>query len=40
MTPVLEEILVKGLCIVVTFQGPKRNVVDELWVVANGLVDM
>ena len=40
MTAVLEGILVRGPYVVVTFQGPKGNVADELWVVANGLVEM
>ena len=40
MTTVLEGILVRGPYVVVTFQGPKGNEVDELSMVANGLVEM
>ena len=40
MTAVLEGILVIGPCVVVTFQGPKGNAADELWLVANGLIEM
>ena len=40
ITIVLAGILVRRPCVMVTFQGPKGNAVDELWVVANGLVEM
>ena len=40
MTTILERILVRGPCVVVTFQGPKGNADDELWLVANGLIEM
>ena len=40
MTTTLEGILVTELCVVVTFQGPKGNAANELWLLANGLVEM
>ena len=40
MTATLERILVIGPCVVVTFQGPKGNVANELWLVTNGLIVM
>ena len=29
-----------GPCVVVTFQGPKGNADGEIWLVANGLIEM
>ena len=40
MTAALEGILVRGPYVVVTFQGPKGTLVDKLWLVANGLIEM
>ena len=40
MTVVLEGILVIGPCVVVTFQGPKGNIDEELWLVTNRLIVM
>ena len=40
MTAVLEGTLVRGPCVVVKLQGPKGNAADELWVVANRLVEV
>ena len=40
ITEVLEGILVIGPCVMVTFQGPKGNATEELWLVTNGLTVM
>ena len=40
MDVVLEGRLVVGPCAIATFQGPKENVAEELWLVTKGLIVM